>query len=476
LQFDCARCDELLLDFAYGELDEVTSAAFRRHADGCARCSAALGDIRLVRDTFGMLPMENPAESLDAKILAAAEARRRELAGERPAARESASPWARFLEAFRRAAMRPQLAMAMVLLLVVGIVLVLAPEMRSGHDEAAPLLAPDVPSSVPAATAAPSAPPVAATPSADAVAEPAPPQPEAAVVAPAAQDRAEGRAASTRTSPASTRTSPARLATRSLSLDGALAQGEGGGTAHRESAHASPRPAPSFAAPPSAPESADSAGAPDDMERRRDLEQQNAQRFAQPPALARAAGARRHEADAPSGASSLAPSPAPIQLPSSSFGLGGDANATSFDRGMTRYRAGQFRQAIPDLEAAVARPGLTGDSLAAAHLAIARSYRQVGNCAEATRRYEDLMRRFSGYAQNADVNWETAECYRLLGNTARADQLYGVAERSGRYAERARARRVQMDGARRAARAPADEYQPAPSRPAAESAPAAASQ
>ena len=35
---DCEKCEPLLLDELYGELDELTSAAVRRHVGGCARC------------------------------------------------------------------------------------------------------------------------------------------------------------------------------------------------------------------------------------------------------------------------------------------------------------------------------------------------------------------------------------------------------------------------------------------------------
>ena len=79
MQFDCTRCEELLLDYAYGELDEVTAAAFRRHADSCARCGASLADVRVVREAFSMLPLETPSPTVDNRILAAADLRLNEL-------------------------------------------------------------------------------------------------------------------------------------------------------------------------------------------------------------------------------------------------------------------------------------------------------------------------------------------------------------------------------------------------------------
>lgn len=145
MQFDCARCDELLLDFAYGELDEVTAAAFRRHSDSCARCSAALADVRVVRETFSMLSLEAPSPMVDARILEAADLRLSEIDEKKRAAQrhESRSIVAKLFDVFRVAALRPQYAMAMLLVLVVGIGLLVAPQMRVS-DEAAPAVAPSV--------------------------------------------------------------------------------------------------------------------------------------------------------------------------------------------------------------------------------------------------------------------------------------------------------------------------------------------
>ena len=36
MEVDCQRCDEGLIEFLYGELDETAIAAFERHLDGCA--------------------------------------------------------------------------------------------------------------------------------------------------------------------------------------------------------------------------------------------------------------------------------------------------------------------------------------------------------------------------------------------------------------------------------------------------------
>jgi hypothetical protein len=108
---DCEKFDEHVIDALYEELDELTAAALKRHTDGCARCSAILSGLRSARDG-AVLPLEEPSADLEARILEA----------ERTAQKHA--PWPRKL--MRAAAwagshaMRPQLAMAALFMLVVG--------------------------------------------------------------------------------------------------------------------------------------------------------------------------------------------------------------------------------------------------------------------------------------------------------------------------------------------------------------------
>ena len=37
---DCEKFDEHVIDALYGELDELTAAALRRHVESCSRCAA----------------------------------------------------------------------------------------------------------------------------------------------------------------------------------------------------------------------------------------------------------------------------------------------------------------------------------------------------------------------------------------------------------------------------------------------------
>lgn len=108
---DCEKFESLLIDELYGELDEVTSAAVRRHAAGCARCGALLSGLRATRKVAA-LPMEEPPGDLEDRILSAVREQQKVLPFKARASSvlSRAGAWA----------MRPQTAMAAVFLLVIG--------------------------------------------------------------------------------------------------------------------------------------------------------------------------------------------------------------------------------------------------------------------------------------------------------------------------------------------------------------------
>ena len=108
---DCERFDRVVLDLLYDELDELTGAAARRHVDGCARCRNIASGLRATREV-GVLPSIDPPEGLELKIL---EAERR--IRERLPLRQR---FGRAVSVLAGYAMRPQLAMAALLLLVIG--------------------------------------------------------------------------------------------------------------------------------------------------------------------------------------------------------------------------------------------------------------------------------------------------------------------------------------------------------------------
>ncbi len=108
---DCEKFDNLMLDELYGELDEITSAAAKRHLSGCSRCSSALAGLKATR-RVAILPLVDPPEGLVERILAAT--------WEAQKVVPLKSRFARFFSVAGSWAMRPQTAMAAVFLLMIG--------------------------------------------------------------------------------------------------------------------------------------------------------------------------------------------------------------------------------------------------------------------------------------------------------------------------------------------------------------------
>jgi hypothetical protein len=108
---DCEKFEASLVDELYEELDELTSAAAKRHVAGCVRCASRLGGLRAAR-RVAVLPRVEPSLDLEDRILSAArDAQMVVPVGRRLSRAVSlAGSWA----------MRPQTAMAAVFILMVG--------------------------------------------------------------------------------------------------------------------------------------------------------------------------------------------------------------------------------------------------------------------------------------------------------------------------------------------------------------------
>ncbi len=108
---DQEKFDQHLMDYLFDELDEVTRAAMRQKIGTDAACRNLEAGLRATL-TVGQLPLEEPSHDLEERILAAAERA------------QHSQPWhqklLRSLSWAGSHAMRPQLAMAAVLLLVLG--------------------------------------------------------------------------------------------------------------------------------------------------------------------------------------------------------------------------------------------------------------------------------------------------------------------------------------------------------------------
>src|SRR5512140_1863412 len=112
---DCEKFETAMIDELYDELDELTSAAAKRHVAGCARCAAIYGGLRATRRVVasaGGVPMVEIPGTLEARILAAT----REAQKVVPFRKRLASA----ISAAGSWAMRPQTQMAAVFLLMIG--------------------------------------------------------------------------------------------------------------------------------------------------------------------------------------------------------------------------------------------------------------------------------------------------------------------------------------------------------------------
>ena len=108
---DCEKFETHLIDELYEELDELTSAAAKRHIAGCARCASLLSGLKATRRIAVLPTLEVPA-GLEERILAAARDAQKVVPMKRRVAR--AISWAGSWS------MRPQAAMAVLFLLMVG--------------------------------------------------------------------------------------------------------------------------------------------------------------------------------------------------------------------------------------------------------------------------------------------------------------------------------------------------------------------
>src|SRR3954462_6210848 len=108
---DCEKFDRVVLDLLYGELDELTEAAAKRHIEHCSRCKGVSSGLRATREV-GALALVDPPEGLELGIL---EAERR-LNAKLPLGKKLE----RGVSILAVYAMRPQLAMAALLLLMIG--------------------------------------------------------------------------------------------------------------------------------------------------------------------------------------------------------------------------------------------------------------------------------------------------------------------------------------------------------------------
>ncbi len=108
---DCDKFESAMMDELYGELDEVTSAAVKRHLASCGRCATLFGGLRATR-RVAVMPRVEPPPGLERSILNHADNELRVVPFRRRVAQAVSvgGSWA----------MRPQTAMAAVFLVMLG--------------------------------------------------------------------------------------------------------------------------------------------------------------------------------------------------------------------------------------------------------------------------------------------------------------------------------------------------------------------
>jgi TolA-binding protein len=341
---DCEKFDRIVLDLLYDELDELTSAAAKRHMEHCTRCRSIGAGLRATREV-GMLPLVDAPEGLELRILQA-ERHATELLplGKR---------LGRGLSLLAGYAMRPQLAMAALLMLMIGSSLLF---LRAQPGDREHVLVTE------------------------------------------------------RGVPESDNDSVAVLPKKVDSLA-------------NESARAAARP----------------GARADDAAPRRD----------------RAVAEAKPEARAPAAPMENRPEPVATAAPATE----GFANAVADDKGedssgevasdtdasynaaMAAYRDGRYSEAERRFAAIASQGGAHAPSAA---LYEVQALRMVSGCPSAAPRFDDVHSRYPGAVGN-DAAWQAADCFRSLGELARARQDYQDLMSDPNYKGRAQEALAELD-------------------------------
>ncbi|MET0793421.1 MAG: hypothetical protein ABW061_18005 [Polyangiaceae bacterium] len=342
---DCEKFDRIVLDLLYDELDELTSAAAKRHMEHCARCRGIGSGLRATREV-GVLPLVEPPDGLELRILEA-EQRATQLlpVGKR---------LGRGLSLLAGYAMRPQLAMAALLMLAIGSSLFFL-RAQPGDREHVLVTERGVPES-----------------DGDPV----------SVIAKKFDAPAQEKAA---------RPSPASAPSPTARAEDSVARRDRASEPKGEARAASPT-APLELAPAAQAFGSGSLGAADDKE----LE-----------------GTSQVTADS-------------------------DA---SYDAAMAAYRDGRYSEAQRRF-GEIASQG--GTHAANAALFEVQALRMVSGCPSAAPRFEDVHTRYPGSVGN-DAAWQAADCYRSLGEIARARQNYELLSADPSYKSRAKEAIAELD-------------------------------
>gem|GEM_PF-425563 len=126
---DCDQLDRIALDILYDEADERVSEDAQRHLDQCSRCAELLADLRSIRQTIGhdiAAQLIEPPTDFEPQLLDVARKTHKQVSLPRRVGR-----WISWAGGY---AMRPQTAMAVLLLLMIGSSLFFIRGRRSGDQ------------------------------------------------------------------------------------------------------------------------------------------------------------------------------------------------------------------------------------------------------------------------------------------------------------------------------------------------------
>jgi TolA-binding protein len=342
---DCEKFDRIVLDLLYDELDELTSAAAKRHMEHCARCRGIGAGLRATREV-GMLPLIDAPEGLELRILE----------GERRATEllPLGKRLGRGLSLLAGYAMRPQLAMAALLMLMIGSSLLFL-RAQPGDREHVLVTERGVPEN----------------------------DNDSVAVMPKKVD--------------------------SLANDGA---------------HAAARPSPRA----------------DDAPRR-----ERSASEPKPEARVQAAPAAEVAATPPAMLGGgveqgFAKAPADDKTEDSVSEVAGDTDA-SYDAAMAAYRDGRYSEAERRFAEIASQGGAHAPNAA---LYEVQALRMVSGCPSAAPRFEDVHSRYPG-SVGSDAAWQAADCFRSLGELARARQDYQDLMSDPNYKARAQDAIAELD-------------------------------
>jgi hypothetical protein len=405
---DCEKFDQILIDALYDELDELTLAAAKRHAEGCQRCQSAWSGLRATLK-IGVLPSVEPPASLEPNILEAARAAHGNVPWPKRVGR--AISWAGSY------AMRPQTAMAAILVLMLGssVIFVRRKPDRSGPSR------------------------VSVT--------------ERGVPEQAAEEMRPERIGIPRPPAASFGRSPRRERDEE--------RGSGPPMGVVAAAPAPPREAPG----------SEGSGSVKGAEKAADP-------FAEPPAAARRNLPSADDIGGGDGLGALADRAPEAKKKEEASGAeyAHPPTRDPYGSAMDLYSAGRYAEAdkaFTDIAASGAK------NAANAALYAAKSAEGAYGCGRAVAKYESAAGRFAGTSAAAEAQWGAANCYKLIGDFDRSYALYKELRSVAGYRDRAEAelgnlKILQAQGAARAR--PAKPASPAAPPPQATAAPKNATQ